>query len=48
MRLRQVLRQIGQAESGQRRIEHLGVVLKTSWPSTRTFSSRPPFSNSQA
>ena len=30
---------MGQTESGQRRVEHLEDALKTSWPSTRTFSS---------
>ena len=32
MRLRQVLRHIGQAESGQRRIEHLGSAVEDELP----------------
>ncbi len=29
-------------------MEHLETAVEMSWPSTRTLSSRPPFSNSQA
>ena len=46
---RQILRHISDAEIRRARpLSICPVLLKTSWPSTRTFSSRAPFSNSHA
>ena len=49
MRRHDILGHVGEAEAGERRFEaQVGALLNTSWPSTRTLSSRPSFSNSQA
>jgi len=48
VRLHLVFGQVRQADPGQCRVQPQGAVVNTSCPSTRTFSSRPRFSNSQA
>jgi hypothetical protein len=48
VRLHLILGQVRNTQPGHGRVHSQGDVVKTNCPSTRTFSSRPPFSNSQA